>query len=244
MKTTIGTFIEMGGANLAESLSASGLDYVIVDTEHGHFNEESVTDIIRVCEKDNILPYVRIGDTRRPYILRMLDIGARGLIVPYIKTMDQIRDLVSYGKFRPIGDRGFCPTRTTSWGARNMDDKLEFMQECNRRTKLIPQCETKEALEIIEEIAATDGIDGIFVGPFDLSISLGIPLQFDNPILIDAIRRVLRACKENGKESVIFAGDMEKARFWKSEGFDSITYSLDASVLTAAYRNIVNDIMK
>ena len=112
------------------------------------------------------------------------------------------------------------------------------MEECNRRVKLIPQCETRDALEQIEEIAALPGVDGIFVGPCDLSIDLGIPLEFDNPLLLHAVERILKACKENGKESYIFAGNMADAVKWAGLGFDSVTYSLDASVFIQAYREL------
>ncbi|MBQ9662415.1 MAG: hypothetical protein IJV40_04600 [Oscillospiraceae bacterium] len=236
-KTTFGTFFELGGRGAMESLSRSGLDYVIIDTEHGCFSEETTADYILAAENGGLLPYVRIGDTRRPYVLRMLDIGARGLIIPNIRTVDQVRELVSHAKFPPLGNRGYCPNRTSGWGADEWSsDVFSYMETCNRRCKLIPQCETKEALEQIEEIAAIPGVDGIFVGPCDLSIALDIPLQFDNPILISAVERILKACQDNGKESVIFAANMKDAVKWARKGFDSIAYSLDASVFIQAFQ--------
>ena len=187
-----------------------------------------------------LLPFVRIGDIRRPYVLRMLDIGARGLIVPNIRTPEEVRELVSAAKFPPLGNRGFCPNRTTGWGADEWSkDVLSYMEECNRRCRLIPQCETREALEQIEEIAALPGVDGIFVGPCDLSIALGVPLQFDHPLLTAAVERILKACRDNGKESYIFAGNMQDAVKWAAKGFDSVTYSLDASVFIQAFRALV-----
>ena len=222
-----------------ESLCRAGLDYVIIDTEHGCFSEETAADLILAAERGGLLPYVRIGDTRRPYVLRMMDIGARGLIVPNIRTMDQVRELVSHAKFPPVGNRGFCPNRTTGWGADDWaKDVLGYMDACNRRCKIIPQCETREALDQIEEIAALPGVDGIFVGPCDLSIELGIPLEFDNPILLRAVERILKACQSAGKESVIFAGNMKDAQKWAEMGYDSVAYSLDASVFISAYQEI------
>ena len=240
MKPTFGTFFELGGRGAMESLARTGLDYVIIDTEHGCFSEESTADYILAAERGGLLPYVRIGDIRRPYVLRMLDIGARGMIVPNIRSVDQVRELVSYAKFPPVGNRGYCPNRTTGWGADDWSrDVFGYMEECNRRCRLIPQCETAEALEQIEEIAALPGVDGIFVGPCDLSIALGIPLEFDNPVLIQAVERILKACKDNGKESYIFAGNMKDAVKWANKGFDSIAYSLDASVFINAFQTTV-----
>lgn len=242
---SFGTFFELGGRGAMESLARTGLDYVIIDTEHGCFSEESTAEYILSAEKGGLLPYVRIGDIRRPYVLRMLDIGARGLIVPNIHSVEQVKELVSYAKFPPIGNRGYCPNRTSGWGADEWSkDVLAYMAECNRRCKVIPQCETKEALEQIEKIAALPGVDGIFVGPCDLSIDLGIPLQFDHPTLIAAVKRILKACQANGKESYIFAGNMKDAIRWGKEGFDSITYSLDASVFIQAYQTLVDQFHK
>ena len=239
-KTTIGTFFELGGRGAMESLSYTGLDYVIIDTEHGCFSEESTADYILAAEKGGLLPYVRIGDIRRPCVLRMLDVGARGLIVPNIRSVDQVRELVIHAKFPPVGNRGYCPNRTSGWGSDSWSkDVFSYMEECNRRCRLIPQCETKEALEQIEEIATIPGVDGIFVGPCDLSIDLGIPLQFDNPVLVSAVERILKACKENNKESLIFAGSMNDALKWVGKGFDSIAYSLDTSVFIQAYQALV-----
>ena len=239
-KTSFGTFFELGGRGAREALTRTGLDYVIIDTEHGCLSEETTADMILAAERGGLLPYVRIGDIRRPYVLRMLDIGARGLIVPYIHSVDEVRQLVDVAKFPPLGNRGYCPTRTTGWGADEWGkDVFSYMAACNERCRIIPQCETREALDQIEEITALPGVDGIFVGPCDLSIALGIPLQFDNPLLLSACERVLRACKQNGIASYIFAGNMRDARKWAAKGFDSVTYSLDASVLIGAFRELV-----
>ena len=239
-RTSFGTFFELGGRGAMESLSRTGLDYVIIDAEHGCFSEETAADYILAAESGGLPPYVRIGDIRRPCVLRMLDIGARGLIVPQIQNVEEVKELVSHAKFPPLGKRGYCPNRTTGWGADDWSkDVRAYMDECNRRCKLIPQCETRGALEEIEEIAALPGVDGIFIGPCDLSIDLGIPLQFDNPLLIRAVERVLKACQDNGKESYIFAGNMADALRWAKAGFDSVTYSLDASVFIGAYQSLV-----
>ncbi|MCR5090849.1 MAG: hypothetical protein K6C08_15225 [Oscillospiraceae bacterium] len=237
---SFGTFFELGGRGAMEALAHSGLDYVIIDTEHGCLSEETTADMILAAEKNGLEPIVRIGDIRRPYVLRMLDIGAKGLIVPNIRSAAQVRELVDHAKFPPLGRRGYCPNRSSGWGTEEWSrDVLAYMEECNRRCKVIPQCETREALEQIEEITAIPGVDGVFVGPCDLSIDLGIPLQFESPILTEAIKRILAACKAAGKEAWIFAGNMNDAVRWAKQGFDSIAYSLDAAVLIQTYQRLV-----
>ena len=235
---TIGTFFELGGRGVMEALGNVGLDYVIIDTEHGPFSEESVADYILAAERHGLMPYVRIGDTRRPHVLRMADIGARGLIVPNVRSLDQVEDVVAAAKFAPVGQRGFCPNRTSAWGAQSWAADVEsYMAESNNRIKVIPQCETMEALEQIEDIVSMPGVDGVFVGPFDLSIGMGIPLQTNHPSMEEAIERILAACKSAGKESYIFVNSIEDARLWAEHGFDSITYRLDAGVFVDAYKN-------
>lgn len=239
-KPTFGTFFELGGRGAMEALTRAGLDYVIIDTEHGCLSVETTADMIVAAEAGGLTPFVRIGDISRPSVLRMLDIGARGLIVPNIRSVDEVRQLVDHAKFPPLGNRGYCPNRCSGWGADDWaQDAFAYMDACNRRCRLIPQCETREALDQIDQIAALPGVDGIFIGPCDLSIALGIPLQFDNPLLLEACERVLRACKQNGIEACIFAGNMRDARKWAAKGFDSVTYSLDASVLIGAFRELV-----
>ena len=103
---TIGTFLELGSTQAVECLGRTGLDYIVIDTEHNCYSAESVGAYIRAAENTGLLPYVRIGDIRRPYVLRMLDLGARGLIVPNITSADQVRELVTYAKFPPVGRRG------------------------------------------------------------------------------------------------------------------------------------------
>lgn len=237
---TIGTFFELGSCQAIEGLAKTGLDYIIIDTEHNYYSEESVANYIRAAENGNLLPYVRIGDVRRPYVLRMLDIGARGLIVPNITTVDEVEQLVSYAKFPPVGKRGYCPNRTSGWGQDTWAHDIHgYMQECNDRCKLIPQCETKEALEHIEEIVAVDGVDGIFVGPCDLSIALGIPLEFESPVLTQAIQRILRACEQRQKMAMIFSGTAQETKYWLEKGFDSVTCGLDISILIESYKSLL-----
>ena len=240
--TTFGTFFELGSRGAMEALCHTGLDYVIIDTEHGFLSVESTADLILAAERGSLLPYVRIGDIRRPYVLRMLDIGARGLIVPNIHSADEVRELVQYAKFQPLGNRGYCPTRTSGWGADAWaQNYISYTETCNQQVKLIPQCETREALEQVEEIASIPGVDGIFVGPCDLSIALDIPLQFEHPLLLSACERILAACRKNKIEALIFAGSMHDALRWVRKGFDSIAYSLDASVLIQSYRSLIQE---
>lgn len=236
----LGTFFELGSATAVECLGLSGLDFLIIDTEHGPFDVESAMDFIRAAELRKITPLVRIKDSTRPSVLKMLDVGAKGLIIPCINTVDEVRKLVEFGKYHPLGKRGFAPARAAGFGYEDFAKDIDsYFEICNRETLILPQCETLGCLEHIEEIAAMEGVDGIFIGPYDLSIALGKPARFADPEVTGAIDRILKACKAAGKFAFIYAGDEEAARKHFDAGFDAIAYAMDALVYVNAFRGLV-----
>lgn len=237
----IGTFFELGSASVAEALGQTGLDFIIIDNEHGPFEAESTTDFVRGALLGSVTPLARVRETSRPAVLKLLDIGAQGLIVPDVHTVEQVQELVNYAKYAPVGKRGFCPSRKDGWGfAYPATESISVnMAVNNAETLLIPQCETVGCLENIETITAMEGVDGIFIGPFDLSISMGIPGQFHLPQFQEALKRILKACHDNGKFCIYFTMGADAIAEGFQQGFDAMTYSLDASVLVQAYRDII-----
>jgi len=242
---TLGTFFHMGSANAAECLGCTGLDYIIIDLEHCMFSPETACDFMRAAELHGITALARVSDISRPSILRLLDIGAGGLIIPCVRTMDEIKRIVEYAKFAPVGMRGFSTSRRDTWGFSYPTGVPieENMRINNEETLVIPQCETVSCLEQIEEITAVDGIDGIFIGPFDLSISMGIPGQFDHPRFLEAIARILAACKQNNKFSIVFTANRDAIPGYFKQGFDSVTYNLDTAIYIQAWQDIVKQAM-
>lgn len=239
----LGTFFEIGGKTAVECLGIAGLDFLIIDTEHGPFDVESTSDFIMAAELRGITPFVRVKDTTRPSILKMLDIGAMGLIVPCVQTVEEVHRLVEYAKYYPLGKRGVAMTRSAAFGfaPSTVDTRLHF-EKYNRETMLIPQCETMGALENIEKIAAIDGVDGIFVGPYDLSVALGKPAQLDDPDVVEAIATVLKACRAAGKFSFIYSGSKGGTKRFFSDGFDGVAYNMDAAVYIQAYKEIIKEL--
>lgn len=240
----LGTFFELGSMSVIECLGQTGLDFVIIDNEHGPFETESTMDYIRACDTVGLTPLVRVREISRPAILKPLDIGAKGLIVPCIETVEQAKKVVEYGKFSPIGKRGFCPSRKDYWGySHPQGQPIDVgMKQENENTLLILQCETVGCLENIETIVSMDGVDGIFIGPFDLSISMGIPGQFDNPEFLKAVDKILSACKKYNKISSVFTGRFDDIDKYYKQGFDIVTYSLDTNLLVNAVKDIVGKV--
>lgn len=238
----IGTFCHLGGAPVAECLSLSGLDYVIIDTEHGPFTEESVGEMIRAIQLHAAEPFVRVRDSSRAAVLHALDLGARGIIVPNVQSVEEAASLVEYAKFYPRGSRGFAFSRSASFGfAEGLGNIQEYFNKTNEYTFLLPQCETKGALESIEEIVALDGIDGIFVGPYDLSVALGMPAQFDAPAFRQALERVLNACKSHGKLAFLYANSMAEARRSFEQGYQGAAIGVDTAFLVAGIKRMLNE---
>lgn len=241
---SVGTFTQLTSTVAVEALGRTGLDYVLIDTEHSAVGIEFLSSAITAADAAGIVPLVRINDIARSKVLQPLDYGAQGLIVPAVETVEQVRRLVEYAKFPPVGNRGFCPTRDGGYGYDeiSMQGTEAYFAHANRETLLIPQCETVGCLEHIEEITAMDGVDGIFVGPFDLSIALGRPMAFDCDEMRAALDRILNACHKNNKMAFIFCGDAQAAKTRAAQGFDSVTAGLDIMALVDSYRAMVQDI--
>lgn len=227
----IGMFLGTGSAIVAECLGRTGIDYIIVDNEHSPAEAETSAALFRAAERMGIGAFARVREISRPAILKLLDVGAQGLIIPNVSTVDQVREIIDYGKYYPIGNRGFCPSRKDGWGADIPGSPEEVMKKINEDTMIIPQCETVGALKNIETIVSMEGVDGIFVGPYDLSISMGIPGKFELPEFQKALDDILRVCKMAKKPCILYAGTMQSVLDGFERGFDSMTYSIDACMI-------------
>lgn len=235
-KQPLGTFVGTASPAVVECLGCTGLDFVILDNEHSPVEAETTAAMVRAAELRNVTPLARVREISRPAILKLLDVGVQGLIIPDVRGTEDVRRVVDYAKYAPVGRRGFCPSRKDGWGTDPQCGVLDTMAHFNQETLVIPQCETAEALSDIETIAAMDGVDGIFIGPFDLSISMGMPGDFENPQFRAALARILSACRAAGKPCLIFAGDGAGAAVRFAQGYDAVAMGLDATLLIAGVK--------
>ncbi|MCD8036359.1 MAG: aldolase/citrate lyase family protein [Clostridiales bacterium] len=235
----VGIFFELASMNAAECLGRCGFDYMIIDNEHGTFEGETTVDAIRGAELSGITPFVRVREISRPAIMKPLDVGAKGLIIPFVERVEDIRNIVKWAKYTPIGNRGYCPSRKDGWGCDYPSDESMSvaMNYWNEETLVIPQCETAGCLSHIEEIASMDGVDGIFIGPYDLSIGLGIGGEFDDPVFKKALERIKTACHKAGKFVIIFTANPDAAPGYFAEGYDSVTAGLDFNFYISACKD-------
>ncbi len=238
----VGTFTHLLSPAAIQGLGQTGLDYVIVDLEHSPVCPDEAAKLVAAAKGAGLCPLVRVDAIARSPVLKMLDTGAMGLIIPNVENAEQIRELVSYAKFAPMGSRGYCPTGDAGWGyGEDYRDGMEgYMRAANEQTLLLPQCETAGCLEHIEEIAAMEGVAGIFIGPFDLSIALGIPGQFDNPVHKQAVERIRLACERAGKLCIMFCGSGEQANGYFRQGFPNVAVGIDMLTLIDGTRATVD----
>jgi len=238
-KQAFGTFMHSGSVYCTEVLGLAGLDYAIFDTEHSPFGEEAAANFVRAAKLRGLSPFARVKDHNRSSLLRMLDIGMEAVIVPFVNSVDEVKVLIEHSKYVPIGNRGFAYGRAAGYGGESFaSDRLEYTKVCNREQLLIPQCETLGSLESIEEIVALDGVDGIFIGPTDLSIALGNPFVFDDKHKA-AVARVLKACKEAKKMCFTFAMSTEASKVALEQGFDCVTQGSELGMLMGSFKNTI-----
>lgn len=237
----VGTFFHSGSALVMDAIGLSGMDYVIIDKEHSPIGVETAADMIRTAEARDLTPFVRIKEISRSSVLKLLDLGAKGLIVPAVGGVEDVKKLVEYGKYPPTGNRGMAMGRGSDFGLNTLP-LPEHWQLHNQEVLIIPMCETRQCLESIEEIAAMDGVDGIFIGPCDLSIALGKPGDFDDPEVNAAFQRVADACRAAGKFCLIFAPSPELAKRFIDMGFHGCASAIDVNLVLSSYLKLVKDI--
>ena len=240
----VGTFFGLNSTLAVECLGLAGLDFLVIDCEHGPADVESTINFILAAEFRGITPLVRVKNQNRDSVLKMLDIGAKGLVIPCLETIDEVKNIVKYGKYYPIGQRGVAMSRGGGFGFEDFSSGgLEkYFEIWNKETLLIPQCETIGVLENIEAICAIDGIDGFFIGPFDLSIALKKPGKFDDREFVSTLKRVKRVAQEAGKFVFIHTTTTQEARGHLKDGFDGVTINQDVVMLTRTYQEALSEI--
>lgn len=244
-KPAIGTFFSSLNTMAMECLSRTGLDWVIIDMEHGPFDTETMGDLIQAAERNGLTPFVRVANADHRDIQRAADAGAQGLIIPCLRKVEEFKRAVDLAKFTPVGNRGFVYGRGCGFGLEKWAEGktlTDYFLASNDRLMVIPQCETAEALDHIEEIVKLTGVDGIFIGPFDLSMSMGIPGEFQHQDFLEAKQRILNACKKEHKPCYNFSAIPENAVALLKEGFAGVAYNLDFNVLMYAYQRVIHTI--
>jgi 2-dehydro-3-deoxyglucarate aldolase/4-hydroxy-2-oxoheptanedioate aldolase len=233
---------EFFSPGMAQLLVHAGCEYVIYDMEHTGISLETVKTQVACCRGLPISPMVRVPRGDYHFLARALDVGCHGVMVPMVNSADEARAIAEATRYPPRGRRG------AAFGFAHDDyapgDPLGKIEAADARTVVIAQIETERGLNAVEEIAAVDGIDVLWVGHFDLTNFLGIPGAFDHPRYTSALERIVAAARAHGKGLGFLAFDAAWARQYKSLGFNMLATGPDHTMLMASVRSVLQSIQE
>ncbi|MGQ9616287.1 MAG: HpcH/HpaI aldolase family protein [Spirochaetota bacterium] len=223
----LGPFSKTSDPALIEIMGYAGFDFVIIDLEHGPVSVETSQNLIRAAQIGGLLPIVRVKEGNLSVIKEVLDIGAGGVQVPQVRSQDDAKNAVQAARFAPQGMRGVCRfVRAARYSA---EEQFKYFKEANEAI-LIVQVEGKESIECLEEILSVEGIDVVFIGPYDLSQSLGLTGRVDHPEVVKKMREINETCLKKGVVVGTFVDTPEDARRWIDAGIRYISYSVDMGI--------------
>jgi len=229
-----GPFLKITDPAVIEIFGHANFDFAIIDMEHGPISVESAQNLIRAAEIVGITPVIRVSSNEDSKILRALDIGAQGIEVPQINTKEAAQNLVNAARFSPKGERGVCcNVRSADYSKINQDSNLKnnYFKETNEETLIIAHIEGLEGVNNIEKIMEIDSIDVLFIGPYDLSQSLGIPGQVNDKRVENKMQEIIDKAEAQNKIVGTYVDDIETAKKWMNKGVKFIAYSVDVAIL-------------
>lgn len=239
-QVTCGAFVGLnGGIATAEVLAAAGLDWVLIDLEHGALSESDIGSVVAATGAYGCATLVRVETPDRIRIGKVLDAGAAGIMLPRIQSLREIEEVLPFVSYPPKGCRGVATyNRASAWGA-----ETENLDTANDETLMLVQIETQGALDGVEDIAAHPGVDVLFVGPLDLSYALGAPRDFNSLEFLKALERVVAAGELHRKSVGILASDLATLERRAQEGFTFLAHGSDSTLLMQSAQQTL-DIVK
>ena len=236
-KTLLGTFLQIPAAECAEIVGYSGFDFGIVDGEHGMLGVDASIQMLRGCDASGLTSIYRVPHLEQQRIGQALDFGASAVMVPNVTTRQEAELAVRAAKYHPNGSRGVCPfTRCGRYNA--ADEFPDYYSVANESTALVLQIEGIEGIANLEEILDTPNVSAVFIGPFDLSQSMGIPGQVTDARVLNAMKEIVELADSKGIAVGNFAVTPEQAHAYASIGVRFIAYGVDTLVMARIYRDL------
>ncbi len=236
-EATIGVFLNLGSTATADLVARAGYDWVVIDLEHGIGGEGDLLAQLLAVQATPTCAVVRVPVAERIRVGRALDLGADGLMIPRLDTVAEVADTVRWMRYPPAGVRGVAlPTRGAGYGAIAHADLAVTV---NPRILGVFQVESGAAVAAAGRIAAIDGVDVLFVGPADLSHSLGMPGRFDEPAFVAALDAVVAACRAHGKSAGILLRDASGVAAARAQGFTFIGVGSDGAFVANGARQVL-----
>jgi len=233
--------LELFTPGIGPMLAACGLDFVLFDMEHGRCDIALLAEMIASCRGSSIVPLARVPDVNFSPLSRVLDLGARGVMVPRVETWQQAEDIVSQLRYAPVGRRG------VALGVAHDLYRAggpEFFAQANEETLVILLLETEKAFENLEEIVSVPGVDVAWMGHYDLTVSMGIPAQFSHPRFLAAMDALVAACRRHNVAPGFLPPTPESALHWIDKGFRILSLGSDIGVFQDAVRKFRTQIIQ
>lgn len=237
-RTAVNAWVTMESTSVAEILSHAGFDSVTIDAQHGMFGRDAIVPMLQAVSAGHAAPFVRSPSHDPREIGWLLDAGAYGIIIPDVATPEQAAAVSSACFYPPAGTRSLGPTRGTLYGG------ATYYQDIDKVLQVWPQIESRQGYENMEAIMATPGLYGVFVGPNDMALSMGLAAGGAMPQqIIDMIHTILDRAHAHGLKMAIYCADVEEAAYWAGEGADMVNPSSDSGLLLTAGREQVARIL-
>jgi 2-keto-3-deoxy-L-rhamnonate aldolase RhmA len=227
-------------SEIPKVLAAAGFDWFFVDMEHGGFNLETTQDLIAAAAATRITPLVRVAELHYSLVARLLDVGAQGIVLPRVEDPAILAEALSWMRYPPHGKRGYgVLPPVVDYEQVSMAAAMEHL---DLNTLTVVQFETKLAMERVDELLSVPGVDVAMVGPADLSVSLGIPGEFDNPLQMETLQRFIERCHAHGVVPGIHCRDVEQARPWFGRGMRFVGAGSEMSMLIETSKQAVAEL--
>ena len=238
-ETVFGTFYKMNSPIALEMLGWAGFDFIVADCEHSPIGYESVENIIRTAENVDLSTIVRVPSASEEHIFHALDSGAVGVQIPNMTSVEQFRESAASAKYFPLGTRGLSRgTRNAMFGFWNEAAK-PYVEAANEKSLVVVHIENKEMADAVEEICQIPQIDVVFVGPADMSQSMGIPGKSKDPRVVEIAQRVIQTAEKYGKAGGIAVGGPADMEMYIQSGARYILYSSDAGLFAKSLKSTV-----
>jgi 4-hydroxy-2-oxoheptanedioate aldolase len=227
---TVGGWLSLSNAHSAESMAHAGFDWVVVDLQHGLLDYSDLRTMLPAISTSGTTPLVRVSANNPAEIMKALDAGALGVIVPMVNNRAEAEAAVAATKYPPAGSRSFGPIRAALYGG------VGYAAEANDQIACIVMVETREGIEKVEEIAATPGLGGIYIGPSDLALALGLPPKgdTDNALHLETVGKILAACRKHKVPAGIHTSGLAWTQKRLAAGFDFVTLGSDIGFMMQA----------
>ncbi|MGA2665288.1 MAG: aldolase/citrate lyase family protein [Nitrososphaerales archaeon] len=237
-ETAMGTWISSGNPNNVDMLRGLPFDWFLFDMEHSTIGIETVGRMIQVLNGSSATPLVRVGQVDQALFKIVLDSGAHGLVVPLVNTPEEAARAVSFCKYPPVGVRGAAAAKASDYGL----SLANYIRTANDETMVIAQIETPQAVQNISEIASVGGVDMVFVGPTDLTMTMGLLDDRSNPRVTEAMLTVVKACREAGKPAGVMASTLDEARLAVERGFRFVSLGTDMRMTAMGARSFLESV--